>query len=230
MAESTSHNDTMPENEFTDLMDSMNSATLEELKARGPIGEFAMKLVEKARAEKQTVSVKGVNGLTTTIKYGNETVDFILKPSVDPGDAPVEHAHYEVWAADYKKPWVRSLLPEQSNEWLTILPLNFADLTQELTGQDLKLNVLEQQFPKLKYGEMMTVIDEATGSLDEFFKYKLGQSAGAWGFYMDFKSEDMYKKYLANDPDLMGKLKAAATAYVPAIMSKLQALSAQKAA
>lgn len=174
--------------------------------------------------------VKGVNTLTMTVQYGDEAVDFILKPSVDQGDEPIEHAHYEIWAADYKKPWVRSLIASDSAEWLRILPLNFADLTLELTGEDLKLNTLEQQFPNLTYGEMMTVIDEETSSLDEFFTYKQGVSAGAWGFYMMFKSDDMYEKYLQNDPVLMERLKIAASEFVPQIMARLRDLSTKKAA
>lgn len=232
MAETTSQKENMPEDGYIDLMDSMNSATIEELKERGPIGQFVVKLLDKARAEKQKVYVKGVNAMTTTVKYGNETADFILRASVDQGDAPIEHAHYELWMADYKKPWVREFIkPEESGEWLQLQEINFADLTEELTGQDLFLNNLERQFPKLTYREISGVIGEETDTLDEFFNYKKGgRSAGAWVFYMSFKDEDMYQKYLRNDPEVMAKLKNAATGYIPKIMAKLQTLNAQKAA
>lgn len=232
MVETKSHNETMTEDGYIDLMDSMNSATVEELKERGPIGDFVVKLLDKARTEKKQVWVKGVNDMTTTVKYGDETADFILRASVDQGDAPIEHAHYELWMADYKKPWVRELIkPEESGVWLQLLPINFADLTKELTGRDLKLNVLEEQFPKLTYSEMMKVIGEETDALDEFFTYKQGgKSAGAWGFYMMFKDEEMYQKYLRNDPEVMGKLRNAADGFVPKIMARLQELSAKKAA
>lgn len=230
MAETTLHPESMDDKEYIDLADSMNSATVEELKQKGPLGEFIMKLIEKGRAEKQKVMVKGMGTMTLTVKYGQETADFILKASVDQGDAPVEHAHYDLWMADYKKPWVRSLIsPEASGEWLRLLPINFTDLCQELTGQNLKLNDLEKQFPNLTYNEMKSIMADETPELDDLFEYG-GGNAGAWGFYMRFKSEEMHKQYLANDPALMGKLQVMASAFVPRVLEKMRALNTKKAA
>lgn len=214
---------------FIDLTDPMNSIILEESKGKGPVGEFVTKLLDKGRAEKRKVYVKGPGTSTFTVKYGNETVDFILKASVDPGDAPIESAHYELWMIDYKKPWVRSLInPKESAEWLRLLPINFADLVMELTGKELKLNILQQQFPKLTYSEMIRVIDQETTAFDEFFTYKMGVSAGAWGFYMEFKIQDMYEQYLNNNAVLMERLQTITHAFVPKIMDRLQKLNEGK--
>ncbi len=232
MVETSSQPERMgDENEFIDLTDSMNSATLEEIKQRGPVGAFIAKLVEKGIAEKQKVLVHGMNSLTLRVRYGNDQANFMLKPSVDQGDAPITHAHYELRMVDYKKPWVRDFIkPEDSKEWLRIMPINFAGLCEELTGRDLRLFTLEEQFPKLSYNNMKDAISEETPELDQLFSYKSGMNAGAWGFYLEFKSQEDQKKYLENDPQLMASLKTMVEGFVPRIMARLAKMQAQKAA
>lgn len=232
MAETTSQYEQMPEeNGYIDLTDSMNSATLDEVKQMGAIGKFISRLVEQGIREKKKVLLHGLNTMTLKIRYDQEEVSFMLKPSVDQGGDAITHAHFELRMQDYKKPWVQGLIqPEESGEWLKILPLTFAGFCQELTGQDLRLMTLEEQFPKLTYNNMKDVINDESRGLDQYFSYDSKRSAGAWGFYMTFKTPELQQRYLQNDPQLLADLRSVVEGFIPVILSKLRDLNAKKAA
>ncbi len=217
----------LPENKLIDLRNPDNVEVVDGLQYMGELGKVVLKLLEQAKAENAEIKVAGFNTQKFTISYNGEQIFFYLNISIDPGDGPINSSHYKLRLEEYKQPWIRNILDGMENQnWLVKQPLTFTQLCQEASGQTLDLIYLKKQYTNLKSSEMLKIIGEETGKLNDHFYYEA--APGRECFKVDFKDPNMRDKFLNNDPEFKATFEPIVNELIPKVHAKLDALNQSK--
>jgi len=217
-------------NQMIDLKAAENSGTIEALKSKyGELGAVVVNLVEAAKAENKDIKIDGMGTSAITVMYGAETAHFYYRASVDPGDEPIQSGHYAIRMYDYKKPWARNQIDNsQKNGWIEIFPMTFAELCTVVGGKRFDADLLETQYPKVKYSDILNVIGEETAPLNEYFSYS--PQPGLEFFRMNFTDPNLRDQYLNDDPKFYETFRPIVAKVTTAINARLGELNAKAAA
>ena len=219
----------LPGDDMVNLLEPDNVEAVDELQYMGKLGKFVLMLLEKAKAENKPLYVEGFGEQTFTVSYNGDRVDFETRASIDSGDAPIEHAHYATLMENFKKPWVKEVMDSmQDEDWLERIPLSFTQFCREVGKETLDLIDLQEQYPNLTFSDMLRIIGEETGPLNQYFTYET--APGRECFAMNFADPAMEQKFLDDDPEFKQIFEPIVKEFIPKVHAKLDALNKEKAA
>ncbi len=197
-----------------------NEAVVSKMKDMGEVGQFVLLLLERAKSEGKLLTLSGLGTGKISLLYDNDGVKFCLRPSMDVGDEGISHAHYALRTYFYKKPWVRDIVSRiPDNGWVEIWPVTFAEICSGLVGEKFNLDVIERQYPNVKYPKIISIIESETKGLDQYFTYR--PAPGLEFFRMVFRDETVKEAYLQDDQVALQPLKDILAQALPKIHQKL---------
>ncbi len=212
-----------------DLTRPENQEAVDELANMEELGEFVLKVLEIAKAEKKELMFDGFGTGNFRVKYNGEIVDIRLNMSVDPGDDPIDNWGYSMSIKDLRKPWVKKAIGNVADQKkMELRSITFKQFCLDAAGETLDLSDLEEQYPKLTYSDFLTAIGEEIGRLGTNFYYRPLPNREA--FYMDFADKEMERKYIDNDPEFEATFGPVVKEMINAVHKKLKTLNEKKAA
>lgn len=228
-----SQNNDNESNQMVDLKAAQNSDTIEVLevlaKNYGELGAIVINLVEKAKSEDKDIKIDGLGTSAITVMYGDQIASFYYRPSIDVGDGPIEHAHYAIRMYDYKKTWAREQIDKSPKSgWIEVFPITFAELCTAVSGKRFDSDLLETQYPKVKYSTILNIIAEETAILNEYFTYN--PAPGLEFFKMNFINPQLREQYLNDDPKFYETFGPIVAKVTTSIHTRLAQLNAQSSA
>lgn len=187
------------EKEMIDLTKLENQEAVDELSYLGFLGQFVLKLLEKAKAENKDLLIEGFGTGNFTIVYDGEPVYFMSKMSVDPGGDDIDRAQYSISKKDLRKPWVRGILESLPGyELIEKRAITLKQLCLDAAGESLDLIDLKEQYPKISTADILTVVEEELKKLGTNFRFR--PLPNREFCYLDFVDKELERKYIDNDP------------------------------